>query len=113
MSKYAEWTGYIIGTVLTLCIFHVIAHVIAWASVNWGKYMIYLLMLHFSIVVIGVCSSKYVKVEHFISILGMCAWLYVYNHAGTYWIYYYLMWVCFSLGILSVILRKKSTNVLR
>lgn len=106
MSKLGKIFGYIVGVALVLCILHMVAHVVAYLSVNFGKYVLYMVVLQVTLIVISICLGKYVKTEYFINVLGVLTWLYIYNHGGTYWQYYYYMWVIFCLSIVLTLGRK-------
>ena len=113
MSKHGRIgrvIGYVLGSIIIFMVVHVIAHIVAYVSVNWGHMMLWVIALQFFSIVFCVCLSKYVKTEYFTGVLGGMAWLYIYNHGGTYWVYYFLIWVWFTLGLVLLMARMWREN---
>jgi hypothetical protein len=108
--NWYEYVGVTILMVLVVLILHVVAHVLAWVSM-W-KYAAYLICgqlgVQFGLLV---SEGKYVRVEHFVGIIGSFVWLFMdYIHVPQKQ-YYSLMWVLFALVILRI-LAQKSNHIL-
>lgn len=107
-GNVSKWVGYLLGSVLVLCVVHVVAHILAWVSM-W-KYAGYVISSQLGIVLslIALSKDEYVRIEHIFNVIGLFVWLYMNTISCTYWQYYQLFWAVFALNMLRQIAIRKN-----
>jgi hypothetical protein len=105
MLKHVKYAGLIF---VLLCAIHVVIHMLAYVSVNWGGYLVLV-----SIILMGrslrVMESRhgYVSIAHYCIICGLLVWAFTWACSATYWQYYYVAWA-YACLVLAVALDKNN-----
>ena len=109
---------YVVWSVFAALVAHVVIHMLAYISVNWGGY----LMLTSIIIVgriLGIVGARYgyVSISHYCTVCGAIVWTWMWALHATYFQYYCVAWVYVLLVIIialdkNYILYKDQAHVL-
>ena len=105
MLKHTKW---VCLTFMVFCTLHVIFHVLAYVSVNWGGYLalISVILLGYNLRVME-ARGGYVTVANYCNICGILVWMFTWACNAMYWQYYYVAWV-YACLVLAVALDRNS-----